>query len=143
MLNFKTRLTKYFFTAFSSLLFLAAIAAHANEVKVLAADFNQSGDHSWTVSVTLKHDDTGWEHYADDWRVVDDNDNILGNRVLFHPHVDEQPFTRSLGNVKIPPGISTVYIEAHDKLHGWSKDRLKVDLSKSVNGRLKVEKKQD
>lgn len=112
---------------------------YADDVKILAADFHSSGDGRWSVNVTLKHGDTGWDHYADNWRVVDGEGNMLGDRVLYHPHVDEQPFTRSLGGVNVPEGITTVYIEAHDKVHGWTPNRLKVDLSKATGGRLRVE----
>jgi len=115
--------------------------ADADEVKILAAEFNSSGDNQWSVSVTLKHNDTGWNHYADNWRVVDGDGNVLGDRVLHHPHVGEQPFTR-LGVAKIPEGITTVYIEAHDKVHGWTPNRLTVDLGKASGGRLRVEGKE-
>lgn len=113
--------------------------ATADNAKILAADFHSVGNNQWSVSVTLQHTDTGWDHYADNWRVVDSEGNILGDRVLYHPHVDEQPFTRGLGGVKVPEGITTVYIEAHDKVHGWSPTRLKVDLGKASGGNLRVE----
>ena len=122
-----------------SLLSLTSLnTAYADDVKIIAADFRSSGDHSWSVSVTLNHADAGWDHYADNWRVVDGEGHVLGDRVLYHPHVDEQPFTRSLSNVTIPENVSTVYIEAHDKVHGWSANKLKVDLHKAINGHLKV-----
>ena len=60
--------------------------AYAGEVKIIATDFLQVGD-SWSVNVTLKHDDTGWDHYTNNWRVVDAKGNVLGDRVLYHPHV--------------------------------------------------------
>jgi hypothetical protein len=113
--------------------------SEAGDVKILAADFHNSGGSSWSVNVTLKHGDTGWDHYADNWRVIDGEGNILGDRVLYHPHVDEQPFTRGLDGVKVPEGTTTVYIEAHDKVHGWSQNRLMVDLSKAADGRVRVE----
>jgi hypothetical protein len=115
--------------------------AEADDVRILAADFQSSGGNTWSVNVTLKHGDTGWDHYADNWRVVDGEGNVIGDRVLHHPHVNEQPFTRSLGGVKVPEGIVTVYIEAHDKVHGWTKERLTVDLDKAVSGHLRVEAK--
>ncbi|MEE8291672.1 MAG: hypothetical protein V3R80_09340 [Candidatus Tectomicrobia bacterium] len=115
--------------------------AHADDVKILAADFHSSGGNRWSLNVTLKHGDTGWDHYADNWRVVDGKGNLLGDRVLYHPHVEEQPFTRGLGGVKVSEGITTVYIEAHDKVHGWTPNRLKVDLTKATGGRLRVEAK--
>jgi hypothetical protein len=73
--------------------------------------------------------------------VVDDKGNVLGDRVLYHPHVTEQPFTRGLSSVKIPQGVTTVYIEAHDKVHGWTPDRLNINLGKAVGGRIRVEAK--
>lgn len=115
--------------------------AHADNVKILAADFTSSGDNLWSVDVTLKHHDTGWEHYADNWRIVDGTGKVLGDRVLYHPHIMEQPFTRSLSNVKIPPGTTTVYIEAHDKVHGWTTERLEVNLGKAHEGHLRIETK--
>jgi len=78
----------------------------------------------WSFSVTIKHADTGWDHYADAWRVVDKDGNELGLRNLAHPHVNEQPFTRSLSGVQIPDGMTEVGIQAHDTLTGWS-DQIK------------------
>ena len=121
------------------LVLIALDVANADDVKILAADFRSLGSHRWSVNVTLKHGDTGWDHFADRWRVVDDEGNVLGDRVLFHPHIEEQPFTRGLGNAQIPEGTTTVRIEAHDKVHGWTPNRLKVDLSKATGGRVRVE----
>jgi hypothetical protein len=39
----------------------------------------------------------------------------------------------------LPEGITSVYIAAHDKVHGWSANRLTVDLGKAVNRYLRVE----
>ena len=111
----------------------------ANEVQVVAADFTQAKDHSWLVKVTLKHQDTGWGHYADGRKLVDANGNELANRILHHPHIQEQPFTRNLVGVVIPETSSMIYIEAHDKVHGWTKNRLSVDLSLVKNGHLNVQ----
>ena len=102
--------------------------AFANEVKILKADFRPDGERSWTVNVTLKHADTGWDHYADNWQIVDAGGKLLAERVLVHPHVKEQPFTRGLRGVKIPNALDQVYIRAHDKVHGWSQQQFKIDL---------------
>jgi hypothetical protein len=115
--------------------------AYGGEVQILAADLRNSEGTHWSLNVTLKHGDTGWDHYADSWRIVDNKENVLGNRVLAHPHVTEQPFTRGLSSVKIPEGITTIYIEAHDKVHGWTRNRLKVAIGKAINGSLRVEAK--
>ena len=111
---------------------------YADDVKIVVVEFRSDEGNHWSVDVTLKHGDTGWDHYADNWRIVDDKGNILGNRVLYHPHVDEQPFTRSLSSVKVPEGTTIVYVEAHDKVHGWTPNRLKVDLNVVAGGRVRV-----
>jgi len=91
----------------------------ADEPVIENATANQSsGD--WRFDVTLSHPDTGWDHYADGWRVLDMDGNQLGLRVLVHPHVDEQPFTRSLGGVAIPAGTKQVQIQSRCLVDGWS-----------------------
>ncbi len=75
---------------------------------------------TWRFDVTLSHPDTGWEHYADGWRVLAPDGTELGLRVLLHPHVNEQPFTRSLSGVSIPEGISEVRIQSRCLVDGWS-----------------------
>ena len=110
----------------------------ANDVDIVHARFRHSGGAGWAVDVTLRHADAGWEHYADAWRVVAGDGGILGTRTLYHPHDNEQPFTRSLDDVKVPADVNTVYVEAHDKLHGWSAKRLQVNLDMDTGERFEV-----
>ena len=117
--------------------YLFISAAFAGDVEIVKTEFSKRGD-SWYVNTTLRHGDTGWEHYADAWRIVDGEGKELGKRTLFHPHENEQPFTRSLSGTRIPPGTHIVYVEAHDKKHGWSKQRVKVDLSVSKGKRYEI-----
>ena len=111
--------------------------ALAGDVEVVKTVFELHGE-SWHVSTTLKHADSGWDHYADAWRVVNEKGDILATRTLYHPHETEQPFTRGLSNVHIPAGLNIVYVEAHDKVHGWSKQRIRVDLRKSKGDRYEI-----
>ena len=53
---------------------------------------------------------------------------VLANRVLLHPHVGEQPFTRSLAGVRLPDGLRRVAIRAHDSVHGYGGVEMTVDL---------------
>ncbi|MEM7749194.1 MAG: hypothetical protein AAF346_13115 [Pseudomonadota bacterium] len=73
---------------------------------------------SFSFDVTLKHADTGWKHYANKWDVVGPDGKVLGTRVLYHPHVEEQPFTRSLSGVKIPASVTQVTVRGYDSKHG-------------------------
>ncbi len=90
----------------------------AGEADVLDAKV-WPGTDGWTFQVTLRHADTGWDHYADAWEVLTPDGKVLAKRVLYHPHVNEQPFTRSLSHVKVPEGTSYVVIRARDKVHGY------------------------
>lgn len=111
--------------------------ASANEVEIVQVELEPSA-HRWTFHVTLKHQDKGWDHYADSFRIVDEKGNQLGFRKLWHPHVDEQPFTGDLADVLIPKGISVFYVEAHDLKHGWSKQRVKIDLRKDKGKKYQI-----
>ena len=127
------------------LFFFSASFTFANEVEIVMvkmrpSSMSGSGD-TWTFSVTLKHGDKGWKHYADAWRVVDENGKELGRRTLHHPHDYNIPFERSQSGIKIPAGAKFVFVEAHDKVHKWSDQRIKIDLSKSEGKRYKIIRK--
>jgi hypothetical protein len=111
--------------------------ASAGQVTIRHVEFEKQGA-SWTIAVTLQHADTGWDHYADGWRVVTKDGKVLGHRTLYHPHVNEQPFTRNLSGVMIPPEINIVFIEAHDKVHGWNPQRLEVNLQQDQGDGYRV-----
>lgn len=103
----------------------------ANEVDIVNVKANKSSDNTWSFAVSLKHDDEGWDHYANEWQVLAPNSKILATRTLYHPHVNEQPFTRGTSGVKIPTEMTTVYIIAKDTVHGLSSKVAEVDLKTS------------
>ena len=98
---------------------LSASASLASDVEIVNVQASQNGG-AWRFDVTLRHADSGWEHYADGWEVLAPDGTSLGMRVLVHPHVNEQPFTRSLGGVVIPEGTTEVTIRARDNVDGWT-----------------------
>lgn len=108
-------------------LLLVSTAAFADQVEIVDVQVT-ANQGSYRFDVTLQHDDTGWDHYADGWEVLSPSGDSLGKRVLAHPHVSEQPFTRSLSGVKIPEGIDTVSIRAHDSVHGYNPKQRQVKL---------------
>lgn len=112
---------------FALALCLAASPAFADHPVVEDASATRSGT-AWSISVTLSHPDTGWDHYADGWEVLAPDGTRLGFRELLHPHVNEQPFTRSLGGVAIPEGLDHVLIRARGNVHGWSSETYRLEL---------------
>jgi len=105
-----------------------SMLAYAGEADVVQVKVVISGERTYRFDVTLQHEDTGWEHYADQWEVVAPDGEILGIRKLLHPHVNEQPFTRSLSGVKIPNNIEQVSIRAHDSVHAYGGREMTLDL---------------
>jgi len=96
---------------------LIAAGAAAGPADVLGA-VAECDAATCTFTATVRHADTGWDHYANRFEVVAPDGTILATRVLAHPHVREQPVTRSLPGVKIPEGIERVRIRAGDSVHG-------------------------
>ena len=100
----------------------------AGEADVVDVQASKTSSATYSFDVTVQHADTGWDHYADKWEVLGPDGKVLGTRVLMHPHVNEQPFTRSLSGVQIPQGVKTVTVRAHDKVHEWGGKTMSVDL---------------
>lgn len=98
----------------------------AGEADVIDVKVTGSGPE-YRFSVTVKHADTGWDHFADVWEVVGEDGTVYGKRVLAHPHVDEQPFTRS-GSATVPEGVKSVIVRAHDSVDGYGGAEMKIDL---------------
>ena len=107
-------------------LIVMSTAAYAGETDVIEVSIQRIADDTYKFDVTVRHADAGWEHYADKWDVLAPDGTVLGTRILAHPHVDEQPFTRSLAGVKIPDGIAEVTVRAHDSVHGYGGKTVKL-----------------
>ncbi len=92
--------------------------AQAGEADVVEVSVTKQGEGRYTFSVALRHADEGWDHYANAWEVLSLDGDVLGTRTLYHPHVNEQPFMRSLSGVMVPRGTTEVIVRAQDSVHG-------------------------
>ena len=90
----------------------------AGEADVLAVKLTKLAGGVYRFDVTVAHADQGWDHYADRWQVLDLDGNLLGERILAHPHEREQPFIRST-TVEVPARVARVRVRAHDKVHAF------------------------
>ncbi len=88
---------------------LLAAPACADPAVVVRAEASRAAD-GWRFDVTLRHAGTGWDDYADAWRIKLMDGTVLGIRELLHPHVEEQPFTRSLRGLIVPAGSKEVTV---------------------------------
>ena len=117
------------FKAFLLLLSLSFVGlSYAGEADVIEVKVKKSGDDTYQFYVTVLHADEGWTHYVDKWDIVAPGGTVLGTRTLYHPHVGEQPFTRSLSGVTIDKAIHKVTIRAHDSVHEYGGKAVTIDL---------------
>lgn len=86
---------------------------------VIAATVEAEAGGTWRVAATISSPYDAPDRYADAFRVRGSDGAEYGVRVLTHPHENEQPFTRSLSGVEIPPDVDSVVIEARDSVNGW------------------------
>jgi len=112
-----------------ALLAVFPFSAWADSSVIERVDAGNNGT-GWSFAVTLRHPDSGWDHYADGWEVPSPDGNRLGYRELLHPHETEQPFTRSLGGVVVPDGIDHVLIRTRCSVDGWDVDTVTVPLDR-------------
>ena len=104
------------------------VPAFASEADVFNVDLSCSSDLICDFDVTVRHADDGWEHFANKWEVISPDGKILATRELAHPHDNEQPFTRSLKNVRIPDNLNEVIVRAHDSIHEYGGKEITVKL---------------
>jgi len=138
----KKTLFRNWFVVAAVLLSVGSISAQATQEKeqfntdlkyaqVRQVELRETGDRVYHVSVTLRHADSGWDHYADLWQVLDDGTGeVLGERPLAHPHTNEQPFTRSLSQVEIPEGVEVIRVRAKCNQHGYEGKQVRIPLQK-------------
>ncbi|MRI32490.1 hypothetical protein EOPP23_05755 [Endozoicomonas sp. OPT23] len=97
--------------------------------QVAGVTATQQSSDRWCFSVSVRHNDESWSHYADGWEVIDLEGNQLGYRKLAHPHDNEQPFTRSQCNINIPSSTSKVAVRAKCNKHGFGGKAKILDLN--------------
>lgn len=97
----------------------------ADVIDVVVTD---EGSGTYRFDVTVRSADTGEEKYADLWEVRAPDGTVLGRRVLTHPHVEEQPFTRSQGGIIIPETVTVVMIVARDTVGGFCGEPFEISI---------------
>lgn len=95
----------------------SVLAGQADVLKVVILPAAEAG--RFDLQVTLRHADSGWDHYANRWEVLAPDGRVIATRVLAHPHEHEQPFTRGLSGVRIPAESTWIRVRGHDLVHGY------------------------
>ncbi|GLI28351.1 hypothetical protein ARHIZOSPH14_25930 [Agromyces rhizosphaerae] len=94
---------------------------------VIEAELEPSGD-DFSISVTMcsPYDTPG--RYADGWRVLTPDGEVLAEHELAHDHANEQPFTRTRGPFPIPDDVDEVVVEGRDQANGYGGETVTADV---------------
>ncbi len=95
---------------------------------VLAVELRPAGEGTYDVAVTISSPYDTPQRYADGWRVLDPEGNVLGTHMLMHDHANEQPFTRTQRGLQIPAGVTRVTVEGRDQANGYGGATVSVDV---------------
>jgi hypothetical protein len=126
----KNNVKAIFFSVITVVFLLSSYSVFAGDANVLGVKVDPLGERQYRIAVTLSHGDTGWDHYANAWLIFDENGEKIGERVLHHPHVNEQPFTRSL-TLTIPETVRLITVKGQDSLHGTNGKMMVIELPPS------------
>jgi len=86
---------------------------------VVGVKVQARGADTFDFDVTVSSPYDSVQRYADAFRVSGKDGKVYGERILWHDHAGEQPFTRDLYGVTIPPSVRTVVVQARDQKHGY------------------------
>lgn len=77
------------------------------------------GADRFDFDVTISSPYDSPQRYADAFRVMSADGKVHGERTLLHDHANEQPFTRDLYGVVVPPKVRSVVVQARDRKYGY------------------------
>ncbi|MDJ0335611.1 hypothetical protein QMG83_10295 [Salinibacterium sp. G-O1] len=86
---------------------------------IVSVEVTNTGGDSFDFAVTVSSPYDTPDRYADGWRILTPDGDLLGEHELTHDHASEQPFTRSQTGVEIPAGITEVVVEGRDQANGY------------------------
>ena len=82
--------------------------------EIVAVEATPSGAGAYDFAVTISSPYDSPQRYANGWRVLSPDGDLLGEMELLHDHASEQPFTRVQTGVEIPEQTTKVLIEGRD-----------------------------
>ena len=95
---------------------------------VLEAELTGQQDGQFMIAVTISSPYDSPDRYADGWRVMTPDGEVLAEHELAHDHANEQPFTRTRGPFEIPEDVTGVVVEGHDQENGYGGETVTVEV---------------
>jgi len=113
---------------FALLAVASPVSAEQRFPDVVDVKVTARGDRVYDFDVTVSSPYDTPTRYADAFRVATESGQVLGERKLLHDHQGEQPFTRDLYGVRVPPSITTVVVQAKDRKYGYGGKSIRASL---------------
>lgn len=98
---------------------------------VVEAELEPSDGNTYSLSATISSPYDSPERYADGWRVLTPDGEVLGTHELMHAHPNEQPFTRTQTGLEIPQDVERITVEARDLENGYGGETVTVPVPQS------------
>jgi hypothetical protein len=106
-----------------------AVAAEQDNPKIADVQVKRdSPDQAgiYHVTVTIEHEDTGWDDYVDAWEIVGTDGTLLGVRPFFEPELEQTSTVSALAGVVIPTEIKSVTIRTRKHPEGYQGDPVEI-----------------
>lgn len=107
---------------------LSALPLSAEAPRLLDATAVSDGA-TWTVSLTLVHADSGWDHYASGVKVLAPDGTLLVKHDIAHPHEPGVPFTEVVSGIAVAKGTDHILVRLRCTLDGWEAQPHRIDLA--------------
>lgn len=98
-----------------------------NKAKIVSVT-TSGNENKYNFNIGISSPDKGCSQYANWWEVTTETGDLIYRRTLGHSHVNEQPFVRSGGSVKINKE-QIVIIRLHMNNTGYSINAFKGSVS--------------
>jgi len=118
---------------FSAFLFSFANVTLANEDIARVADVKVRLDSPdqpgiFHISVTIEHQDTGWDDYIEAWELVGADGKVFASRPFFEPTLETQQTVTALSGVIIPQDVKTVLVRARNYPNGVEGEPFEIEV---------------
>ncbi len=102
-----------------------------NDAKIVSVT-TSGNENNYSFNVGISSPDKGCSQYANWWEITTETGELIYRRILGHSHVNEQPFIRSGGGIKINKD-QVVIIRMHMNNTGYSENAFKGSVSQDFN----------
>ena len=105
-----------------------ALGEEQKYADVVAVQVRPHGSGRFDFDTTISSPYDTPQRYADAFRVMSSDGVVFGERILWHDHASEQPFTRDLYGVDIQAGVKRVIVQVRDLKYGYGGKTVTVTL---------------